>query len=200
VDKRLEQRGHNAKRLVRTLAPTLKGIEEAERMLAAHADKLSGRLPPDFGWSFLYELSFPLLQVVTLAAMGALEDLVAAAKGPDPLAAILGAIEKEMQDENPVVRKGATAALFSEEEVLALVIATFRSMKSLALYGAYMSELVQRIRDGSEKAFLDALRVDRTVITCPSVAEYAATWLGKADLLGCRRWWRTWTRRRSSRR
>jgi hypothetical protein len=141
-------------------------------------------LSADFCWSFLYEIPFPTMQLIALAAMGAADRYVAAAKADNPEAALLDLMDKELADDKPLEWDGGADGLFTREDLIALLIALFRSFKSLVLYGAYMSELVQRIKAGSEKDFLDALKVDRTVILCPSVTEYAATWLSKAEMLG----------------
>jgi hypothetical protein len=142
------------------------------------------QLSQDFSWSFLYEIPYPVMQLVALAAMGHADKFLAAARSEDPERELIELTERELEDDAPIEWDGGPGGMFTFEDILALLVAMFRSVKSLVLYGAYMSDLVQRIRAGSEKDFFDALRVDRTVILCPSVADYAATWLSRAEVLG----------------
>jgi hypothetical protein len=59
--------------------------------------------------------------------------------------------------------------------LLGLVHALLRSLNATMLYGRSLSSLVAEVRNtGDHKPLFDAVRVDPTVLTCPSVVHHMA--------------------------
>jgi hypothetical protein len=129
------------------------------------------------------------LLILLMAALGMIDEFLQIVQNAEnPREAVLDAIECGMKSDTPLDWKGGARGCFSEEDVLAILTAVFRSLKSLGLYGSYMSELVEQIRSGSEAAFFHALRVDRTVIGCPSCWLFALTHLSRAEFFQDKRY------------
>ncbi len=187
--KELSQLAKNAKRLGRAAEATTKKIEEAEKGIAANRGKLERHFSDSFCWAFLYELPYVQLLILLMAALGMIDEFVQMVKNAEnPQNAVLDQIEREMKDDTPLDWKGGTGGRFSEQDVCAILTAVFRSLKSLGLYGSYMPELVEQVRNGSETAFFHALRVDRTVIGCPTCWLFALTRLSRAEFFEDKRY------------
>lgn len=190
-DSRLEQFSGHAKRLVRGSEKMLQAAEQLEREVADNSKKVERYLSNEFSWSFLYELPQMQLCVLLLAALGQLDKFANAIKdSPDPNGTALDLMEAEMSDDTPVDWKGGQGGMFEEQDVLAVLMATMKSLVCLGLYGLYMPELVGQIKAGSDEALFKAIRIDRTAITCPSVAEFAARRLARAELFRDKRYLR----------
>jgi len=154
-DKRLEQFAGHAKRLVRGSEKMLQAAEQMEREVAEKPEKVERYLSDEFSWSYLYELSQIQLCTLLLAALGQLDKFVKTIKdSPDPKGAVLDLMEAEMADDTPIDWKGGQGGKFKEEDVLAILMATLKSMVSLGLYGQYMPELVGQIKAGSDEALI----------------------------------------------
>lgn len=187
--KELSQLAKNAKRLGRAAEAATKKIEEAEKEIAANRDKLERDFGDSFSWAFLYELPYVQLLILLMAALGMLDEYVQTVKSAEnPQEAVLDQIESSMTDDTPVDWKGGAGGCFSKGDVCAILTAVFRSLKSLGLYGSYMPELVEQVRNGSETAFFHALRVDRTVIICPTFSLFALTHLSRAEFFQDKRY------------
>jgi hypothetical protein len=187
--KKSSQLATNAKRFGRAAEATINKIEKAEKEFAAIRVKVERHFSDSFAWAFLYELPYVQLLILLMAALGILDEFVQSVNSAvNPQEMVLDQIEREMDDDTPLEWKGGADGKFSEEDVFAILTAVFRSLKSLGLYGSYMPELVEQVRNGSETAFFHALRVDRTVITCPSVALFAMTRLSRAEFFQDKRY------------
>lgn len=187
--KELSQLAKNAKRFSRAAEASIKKIEAAEKEIAANRDKVERYFSNTFSWAYLYELPYLQLLILLMAALGMIDEFLQTVRNAEnPQEAVLDQIERDMDDDTPLDWKGGAGGRFREEEVFAILTAVFRSLKSLGLYGSYMSELVEQVRNGSEKAFFNALRVDRTLIACPTFSLFALTHLSKAEFFQDKRY------------
>ena len=187
--KELSQLARDARRLGRAAEVAIRKIEGAEKEIAANRGKVERYFSDDFCWAFLYELPYLQLLILLMAALGMIDEFLQTVKNAEnPREAVLDQIEREMNDDTPVDWEGGSGGCFSEEDVFAILTAVFRSLKSLGLYGSYMSELIEQVRNGSETAFFHALRVDRTVIGCPSCWLFALTHLSRAEFFQDKRY------------
>jgi hypothetical protein len=143
------------------LAPTLEQvIQESD------PKKLERILGDNFSWFHYYELSF-----IEHMAMGALilnwqSHLKEIAKAKDPQQAFFDFFYSIKDDEN---WEGGFNGLFEMNDLLGLVISIFRTMKSLMVHQKSLSTLIQEVRNGSDTSLFNAVRLDRTVLACPSV-------------------------------
>jgi len=124
-------------------------------------------------WAWAYELSIVQHYAVVYWSMGQLERLLSVlASGGDPLQALI----EYASGFDPDVEGSMT--LFEGEEgkarkaiFMSAFLAVTRQVECVEREGCYLSDLVQRTRDGDDVAFLKALRIDRTVISCPTFGE-----------------------------
>ena len=53
--------------------------------------------------------------------------------------------------------------------VIALVTSVYHSLRCLLVFGCYLNDLIAMARQGDERALFNAIRIDPTVVGCPSV-------------------------------
>ena len=124
------------------------------------SEKLEQLVDEDCAWSWIYELPFVMhISLGALTFMGGewLEKIKAA---PDPQQAVLDSIPSDWDED------------FRVEPSLAFAVAisTMRTMESIFTHGRSLSALVADAReDGNLESLWQALRIDRTILYCPSV-------------------------------
>ena len=122
-----------------------------------------------FNWGAVYERPFVEHLASVFAAFGRTDWLTAAAAAPDPQQHVLDAMDQAddgPEELPPGVEKGhAVALLFSLK----------KSLRSIFLYQRSLSALVSDVRDtGNLDSLFKAVRVDRVVMSCPTIAEQIA--------------------------
>jgi hypothetical protein len=116
-----------------------------------------------FSWSLAYEFDYVIM-------VGALVWIVGEQAAVDR---ILGAEDRheevlKMAEEDPVepiARAKAAKVLWAT----ALLMALIKSTECLTLYSVTINELVSRAGEGDAEALFKAVRVDPSVLTCPSI-------------------------------
>ncbi len=152
---------------LRALLPKLRKIpDETRRLAQSKREKMEKLLPPDFTWAELYELNIKELNIIGVAVMGLLDPLVQAAREGLNLNEFL-LQETITADED---YDGGHNGLFTMTEVFAVHYANMGMLFGLFYYGHYTNELVAMAKIGDDDAFFKAVRVDPTVLTCPSFA------------------------------
>jgi hypothetical protein len=175
----------NERKLKRLTAMRLQQLKAASRELRRDVADVGidlGHLPKDarekliadgLWWAWVYELSmvqhltayFYLIGLIAplRAALDASDDKVQAfidfAKNHDPDEVALAAVAGP---EANAERRALWASLF---------ISLLRQIECLEREGSYMSDLVAKVRNGGaegETAFLKALHMDRTIVSCPT--------------------------------
>lgn len=130
-------------------------------------------------WSHLYEL--PILQHATqgVELLGGVEFIQQISKSQNQIQFMqdaLNAFDAEMDAWEPnfaekeEMRK-SLAAIFAFSYSLML------SFRSLKIFGLYLNDLVAIVRDGgsrSEKALLAAVKIDQTILACPTINAYVS--------------------------
>lgn len=127
-------------------------------------------LDKDFHWADVYEL--PLLQHIALLifAFGRVQKMQEIAQSPDPQQAALEWAETdELDDWN-----GGEGGVFEKKHLVGLVVALQRSILSIMLYHRTLSALVEEVRAGNEASLFLAVRVDRSMVACPTFADRIA--------------------------
>lgn len=149
---------------------------EVGRLLAtAPQEKLDSILVGGFSWGSLYECSFA--EHIALAA-------VAFNLGPTLSRAVSSADPQQYLLDNIFQADESTHPAFSEQGLLGLVISVQRTILSVMLFQRSMSGLVQDVReDGNLDSFFNAIRVDRTVMSCSTFSDRIA----RAELSGDKR-------------
>lgn len=162
----------NLKKL-RALLPKLRKLPEETRKLAqSKREKLEKALPHDFTWAALYELDVKELNIVSAAVMGLLEPLAQAAREGLNLNQFMleEAIREAASDTTDEDYEGGHKGLFSMTDVFAIHYANMGMMFGLFYYGQYTNDLVAKAKQGDDDAFFKAIRVDSTILSCPSFA------------------------------
>ena len=149
--------------------------EETLRLASQHQDKIEELLPPDFAWSPLYELDAKLLFILNLAALGMLDKILQAHRdGLDLNQFLIDETIREAENQNEDAEwSGGHDGAFSQADVFAITYATQATRRCVEIYGHYLNELVQQVRDGKDpenNAFFHAVSIDRTVLSCPTFA------------------------------
>lgn len=157
----------------RSILPKLRKIPDATSKLAqAKREKVEKLLSADFTWSEFYDLSVRELNILGLAVMGLLDPLSQAAReGLNLNEFIVGeAIRSMNSDEDDEDYTGGHNGQFNMEDVIAVHFANMGMLLGVFYYGYYLNDLVAMARGGNDDAFFQAVRVDQTVLTCPSFA------------------------------
>lgn len=154
----------------------LEGEREARDILKEKADKIFATGLPEPTWSHFYELPAKEHFVKSMVAFGAQEQLKQLAQTPNQIQAIL-----HMADSLDEVEKEDDWEPTDEEReelkkilgaVSAISMSVMKSLRSLMVFGVYLNDLVAQVRAGGakgDKALLQAVKIDPTVLACPSV-------------------------------
>lgn len=132
-----------------------------------------------YGWADCYELSFVEHIALAVVAFNHAEMLSAAAASKDPQQFILDSLCHT----DPVEAHPA----FELQHLVGLAYSLQRTVLSILLFQRSLSGLLQEFREtGSKDALFKAIRVDRTVMNCPTVADQIAL----AELQGNKQFFR----------
>ena len=127
----------------------------------AKPEKLRSLLTPHFYWAALYERPFLDVLAMLTVASGMSEEVMAMALLPDPQDAALSSVDIESDS--------STGVNFSH--IFTLLYAVTKSKECLMIYDHHMHDLIAKIRQGSDKALFKAVRIDRSVVASPTVAD-----------------------------
>lgn len=117
-------------------------------------------------WAPLYELPLVLHCATALHVLGLSEWLKDIAMSADPQERLLKELDDDtLPDERKLEEKGFTLA-----RAIAVLVSFQRTVLSTMLYKRSMSALLEEVREGSDDALFDAVRVDRSAVACPSIA------------------------------
>lgn len=168
------------RRLIKHLPEIRTATEELPELLrSSSSEKLREALRQDILWAGLYELPFHDHVAVALYVLGLKDKIIAMARSQDPQEALLDFIDSaDSVGEN--VDGFDTVQLAS---CVAVVIALQRTVLSIMLFKQSMSGLIEAVREGSDEALFNAVRVDRSSLCCPTIAVRVS----KAELMGDKR-------------
>jgi hypothetical protein len=168
------------KRLIGKLPDFQRAVDDFGQSLnEANPEKLHEIFGEGVSWSHLYER--PLAEVAGLMvyAIGQLESLKTIVQLPDPQEFILTEWEKlEGTADWKDVPKGLT-----KKDVIAIATALQKNVMSIIIYKKSLCALVAEAREGNMDSLFDAVRIDRSVVSCPSVAAR----ISMAELVGNKR-------------
>lgn len=145
-----------------------KMIEHLESIPAAKFDEL---MTGDYGqYGYVYESPFAEHLAVVTLALNRQDEIREMATSPDPQEAVLAMVRARDDVEDKPHNE-----MFDRSGVSALVYSLGRTMQSMATYGRSISSLLQDVRDHNDQdSLFKAIRMDRTVIGCPSVLKIIA--------------------------
>lgn len=146
--------------------------EEMRKLMQDTSDaKWNEILKEDYSWAWVYEFPFVFHLAIATYAFGLKEWLSEVAASPDPQQRVLDDLHKELSED-----------FHADVEVqhgMGLVVSLTRTMQSVLMHGRSLSALIQEVRDNNDfDCLFKAIKVDRTVVNCPTVADCIA----KAEL------------------
>ncbi|GIK26014.1 MAG: hypothetical protein BroJett006_22600 [Betaproteobacteria bacterium] len=154
----------------------LEGEREARDLLKEKGDMILAPDMPGPTWSHLYELPAKEHFITGMAALGAQDQLKQLAQSSNQIQEILYIAESLDEDEDEEdweptdeEREALRKAL---GVVFAMTMSVLKSLRSLMVFGVYLNDLVALVRAGGaqgDKALLQAVKIDPTVLACPSV-------------------------------
>lgn len=172
------------KRLIKELPELRKQEKELEQAIkTASKEKLKELLTDDLPWASMYELTYVECLAWLLLALGAHDKLKAAAQAEDPQEEVLRMMNDEDDDWN-----GGAGGEFTKTDVIGLATVAQRNLLSIMLFKRSICSMIEEARAGgpnSDSCLLNAIRVDPTVITCPTASKRLAeaAWLGDKRFL-----------------
>ena len=146
---------------------------------SATPEKLREVLGDGIWWAPLYELSLTEGLALLFYVLGEIDRLKIIAQLPDPQEVFL----REIEEVREVEWDGGPGGAFTKADLIALVMALQRNVLSIMIYKRSLSALVAEVREGNDGALFDAVRIDASAVSCPTIA----TRISKAVLLGEKR-------------
>ncbi len=144
-----------------------KAAELQAEMQAVPAEKWAFVLSSDYSWAWVYEYPLSAHMAIVLYALNLSGWANEIAKDPDP--------QQRLLDDGEMLSDGDFHPDFDNATGLGLVISNVRTMQSIALYGRSLSGLIQEAREtGRAECLFKAIKVDRTVVSCPTAADLIA--------------------------
>lgn len=170
--------GDQFRRLTRKL-PEFRSESDAlkRKLTEAPIEKLRELLGNGLRWAPLYEKTFAENMAWLLYVLDRVEWIKEIASRPDPQEALLD----ELNDDSPWEWSGGPGGAFSESDLFALACALQRNILSVMLYKQSICGLIEDARERrDDDALFKAIRVDRSVVSCPT----AAARISEAEALG----------------
>ena len=156
--------------VVRKLPEVKEQREEMVRFLEEMPEeKFDDLMGHGYNWGAIYEYSFIQHTAIAIIAFGRQDLLKTAVESPDPQQFVLDSMG---QDDDPPEEP---APGWEKQFLIALVYSLQRTILSVLLYQRSLSALVREVRENNNiDALFDAVRVDRAIISCPTIAEKIA--------------------------
>ncbi|OAI12117.1 hypothetical protein A1507_19205 [Methylomonas koyamae] len=143
-------------------------------IIKGQPDVLRNIFDSDFAWAEGYELSLLEQIAVFSVVSGFNQALAEIASADDPQAA---AMEAFHEDDSSSYYPGLDDDEEQRKTILATLMPITKSLESIRLYGLSINDLVARIQrrdQSSDAAIFKVLRIDRSAVSCPCIADRIA--------------------------
>lgn len=149
-------------------------FEESEASLHEDSGLLFAPDAEKAVWCHFYEKSIKEHLALVLHTFGSLDLLKALGDAPNQITGLpelLDSLQRDLDNYEPTEEE---AVVLRKRSVLfyGLSYSLYCSLRSLQIFGLYLNELIARVRVGGktgDKALLQAVKIDPTVLACPSV-------------------------------
>lgn len=159
------------KRLTKELPEIRSQMQELPDLIrSAPKEKITKLLDKEFYWAEIYELPFHHQIALLFFALGRASTLKKIAQSPDPQQAALEFMNAEDEDD----WNGGEGGLFEMKHVIGLTVALHRNILCIMLFHRALDKLVEEVRAGKDESFFQAVRIDRSIVACPSFADRIA--------------------------
>ncbi|WP_269532836.1 hypothetical protein [Chitinimonas sp. BJYL2] len=132
-------------------------------------EEVDALLGDNFVWSAAYEWSFLETLACLLVALGKAADLAKWAESNDPTQALID----DMHLDEPSEWSCPFGGIFTKAQVIGLSAILQRNIQSLMIHHRSINALVAEVKacDANwQEPFFNAVRIDRSVLTCPTFA------------------------------
>ena len=157
------------KEFVGKLPEVRRNGRDYEKLLAdLPSDKFDALMGQGFNWGWIYEHSFVEHISIALIAFGQLPWLKALDGVDDPQQVILDTWDREADDAD--LPEG-----FEKPDLVGIAYSLQRTILSVMLFQRSLSGLILEVREKDNMdSLFNAVRVDRTVVNCPTIADKIA--------------------------
>lgn len=155
------------KRIVKELPEIRSQIKELPDFLnTTPRDRVKEISNQGLYWAFVYELPFQELLALLICGLGYHQELHRAAQSDDPTQATFSMF-KDVEYEK---WEGGLDGLFEISDVVGLFAALQRNICSIMLFHRTLNTIVDEVKNGNDNSLFNAVRIDRSIITCPTFA------------------------------
>ena len=131
-------------------------------------EKFDKLMVSGFNWGEIYEYPFTQHIAIAIVAFNQVKWVSDLAASEDPQQALLDAWPDEVDDDE-------THPSFEPQDLMGLVYSLQRTVLSIMLFQRSISGLVQEVREHDDlDALFNAIRADRTVMSCSTIADKIA--------------------------
>lgn len=142
--------------------------ELSDALAQVPKQKLDALLVGGYNWGEIYECSFVEHIAIAVVAFNYADTLTAALKTDDPQQYILDRMHPAEDDDS-------THPAFQKQDLIGIAFSLQRTILSVMLFQRSLSGLVQEVRDDDNMdSLFNAVRVDRTVMSCSTIADKIA--------------------------
>lgn len=157
------------KRLIDDLQELKSEGKSLERLVReAPKDKIFNFVGEDFVWAEVYELSFIEHLALMLILMKKIDFMKEVRQASDPTQYFIDNFEF---NDDPDEWSESWNGLFNKGDLVGLVIALQRSILCILIYQKTLHTLIAEVDEGNDDALFDAVRIDRSILSCPTVAK-----------------------------
>lgn len=165
--------------VVRNLPEVRAQSKEVAQVLREKPERLKEVLGSGYYWAAIYERAFPEQIALLMVLLGWDGMLHEAAMSSDPQERVLGwglaggELDQWYEENSETIEIRL---------LIWLVVVLQRNILSIMLYHRPLSALVEEVRggrDGSDDAYFKAVRVDRSILSCPTFSDR----LARAELI-----------------
>jgi hypothetical protein len=161
------------------------GIEETKDSINDCGDQLLDKEESEFSWCYLYEFPANELVLILFSALTGfvkpdrivdwLKQMANTPGNIGELPDLFEQVNKHFEARPDPTKEDIETILPDLPVVSAAFVAMQYSLFCLLYHGCYLNELIERARDGDTKALFDAIKIDTSVIGCPSVVDKIST-------------------------
>ncbi|SET61774.1 hypothetical protein SAMN05216326_1457 [Nitrosomonas marina] len=161
------------------------GIDETKNSINDFSDQFLEQEDSEYSWCYLYEFQADDLVLILLSTLTGVvkpDQIIDYLKQMADTPGNIGALPDLFEQVNEHFRARSDPTKEDIEAIrpyLPMVSAAFVAMQyslfCLLYHGCYLNELIGRARDGDFKALFDAIKIDTSVIGCPSVVDKIST-------------------------
>ncbi len=139
-------------------------------LLKDNKDRLLQKLTSPYYWSMAYTLPLEEQIASTINQLGMLPWLSSIKENPDPQQSVLDCAQHQVDtfDDNldPEIEMEAEPKV-----IIGFTLALINTFEGIRVYGLSLNDLVKMATQGNDEALFKAVRIDRTIVSCPPIAD-----------------------------